>query len=55
MSKAINRTAIVDKVMEGEAIASGQLLADGMFGATRSLKVEPYDPEGARKLLAELK
>ena len=53
LSKAINRTAIVDKVMEGEAVASGQLLADGMFGTTRNLKVEPYDPEGARKLLAE--
>jgi peptide/nickel transport system substrate-binding protein len=53
LSKAINRTAMVDKVMEGEAVASGQLLADGMFGATRNLKVEPYDPEGAKKLLAE--
>src|ERR1017187_8117928 len=31
LSKAINRTAIVDKVMEGEAVASGQLLAYGMF------------------------
>jgi len=39
--------------MEGEAVASGQLLADGMFGTTRNLKVEPYDPEGAKKLLAE--
>ncbi len=53
LSKAINRAAIVDKVMEGEAVASGQLLADGMFGTTRNLKVEPYDPEGAKKLLAE--
>jgi peptide/nickel transport system substrate-binding protein len=53
LSKAINRAAMVDKVMEGEAVASGQLLADGMFGATRNLKVEPYDPEGAKKLLAE--
>ena len=53
LSKAINRAAMVDKVMEGEAVASGQLLADGMFGTTRNLKVEPYDPEGAKKLLAE--
>jgi peptide/nickel transport system substrate-binding protein len=53
LSKAINRTAIVDKVMEGEAVAAGQLLADGMFGTTTNLRVEPYDPEGARKLLAE--
>lgn len=53
ISKAINRGAIVDKVMEGEAVAAGQLLADGMFGTTRNLKVEPYDPAGAKKLLAE--
>jgi len=53
ISKAINRPAIVDKVMEGQAVASGQLLAEGMFGWTKNLKVEPYDPEGAKKLLAE--
>jgi peptide/nickel transport system substrate-binding protein len=53
LSKAINRSAIVDKVMEGEAVASGQLLADGMFGTTKNLKVEAYDPEGAKKLLAD--
>src|SRR5690242_9329320 len=53
ISKTINRNAIVDKVMEGEAVAAGQLLADGMFGTTRNLRVEPYDPAGAKKLLAE--
>jgi peptide/nickel transport system substrate-binding protein len=53
MSKAINRPAIVAKVMEGEAVPSGQLVADFLFGATKNLKVEPYDPEGAKKLLAE--
>jgi len=53
ISKAINRQAIVEKVMEGEAIPSGQLVAEFLFGATKSLKVEPYDPEGAKKLLAE--
>ncbi|MEO8740163.1 MAG: ABC transporter substrate-binding protein [Casimicrobiaceae bacterium] len=53
ISKAINRPAIVEKVMEGQAVASGQLLAEGMFGYTRNLKIEAYDPEGAKKLLAE--
>ena len=33
LSKAINRNAIVDKVMEGEAVPAGQLLADGMSNA----------------------
>jgi peptide/nickel transport system substrate-binding protein len=53
ISKAINRAAIVDKVMEGEAVPAGQLLAEGMFGTTKNLKVEPYDSEGAKRLLAE--
>ncbi|HZN26212.1 MAG TPA: ABC transporter substrate-binding protein [Burkholderiales bacterium] len=53
MSKAINRQALVDRVMEGAARATGQLLPEGMFGYTAALKPEPYDPEGARKLLAE--
>jgi len=53
LSKAINRPAIVERVMEGEAIPSGQLVADFLFGATRNLQVEKYDPDGAKKLLAE--
>jgi len=53
MSKAINRQAIVDRVMEGLAIPAGQLLPDGMFGVSPKLKPEPYDPDGAKKLLAE--
>jgi len=53
ISKSINRQAIVEKVMEGEAIPAGQLVADFLFGATKNLKVEAFDPEGAKKLLAE--
>jgi peptide/nickel transport system substrate-binding protein len=53
ISKAINRPAIVDKVMEGEAVLSGQLVPEFLFGATKTLKPEPFDPEGAKKLLAE--
>jgi peptide/nickel transport system substrate-binding protein len=53
LSKAINRPAIVERVMEGEAIPSGQLVPDFLFGATKNLQVEKYDPEGAKKLLAE--
>ena len=53
LSKAINRPAIVERVMEGEAIAAGQLVADFLFGATKNLQVEKYDPDGAKKLLAE--
>jgi peptide/nickel transport system substrate-binding protein len=53
ISKAINRQALVDRVMEGAARAAGQLMPEGMFGWTPALKPEPYDPDGAKKLLAE--
>ncbi len=53
ISKAINRDAIVSRVMEGNAIAAGQLLPDGFFAISPRLKPEKYDPEGAKKLLAE--
>jgi peptide/nickel transport system substrate-binding protein len=53
ISKAINRQAIVEKVMEGEAIPAGQLIPDFLFGATKNLKVEAFDPDGAKKLLAD--
>ena len=52
ISKAINRQAIAERVMEGAAVPTGQLMPEGFFGHTNALKVEPYDPEGARKLLA---
>ncbi len=53
MSKAINRQALVERVMEGAAVATGQLMPEKFFGYTPAIKTEPYDPEGARKLLAE--
>ena len=53
ISKAINRQGVVERVMEGEAVATGQLLPEGFFGYTKTLKPEPYDAEGAKKLLAE--
>jgi peptide/nickel transport system substrate-binding protein len=53
MSKAIDRDAIVSRVMEGVALKAGQLLPEGFFGVSPKLKPEPYDPEGAKKLLAQ--
>jgi len=53
MSKAINRAAIVDRVMEGLAIPAGQLLPDGMYGVSPNVKPDAYDVDGARKLLAD--
>ena len=53
ISKAINRDLIVERVMEGVAIPAGQLLPEGFFGVSPNLKPEKYDPEGAKRLLAE--
>ena len=53
ISKAINRKAIVARVMEGLAIPAGQLLPEGFVGVSPNLKPEPYDLAGAKKLLKE--
>ena len=53
ISMAINRDLIVERVMEGVAIKAGQLLPEGFFGRSSKLKPEPYNPDGAKKLLAE--
>lgn len=53
LSKAISRDAIVDRLMEGAAVKASQFLADDFFGVSKVLKPEAYDPEGAKKLLAE--
>lgn len=53
LSIAINRDAIAERLMEKRAIPAGQLLADSFFGTSRKLKPPKYDPEGAKKLLAE--
>ena len=53
ISKAINRPAIAQSVMEGQAIPSGQLVSEKLFGNVPTLKADAYDPEGAKKLLAE--
>jgi peptide/nickel transport system substrate-binding protein len=53
ISKAINRPAIVERIMDGEAIPAGGLLPEGFFGASPKLKAETFDAEGARKLLTE--
>jgi len=53
LSMAINRDAIVERVMEKKAVPAAQLLADNFYGTSRKLKPAKYDPEGAKKLLAE--
>jgi peptide/nickel transport system substrate-binding protein len=53
LARAVNRAAIADRVMEGYALPASNLVAPPVFGHVTALKPEPYDPEGAKKLLAE--
>jgi peptide/nickel transport system substrate-binding protein len=53
ISKAINREAMCKQVMDGLATPASQMIPEGWFGYSPNLKVEAYDPEGAKKLLAE--
>ena len=53
LSMAINRDAIAERVMEKKAVPAAQLLADNFYGTSKKLKPVKYDPEGAKKLLAE--
>lgn len=53
MSKAINRKAIVERVMEHAALPAAQFLPEGYFGVSDKLKPEAFEPDAAKKLLAE--
>ena len=55
LSISINRDAIVGRIMGGVAVAAGELLPPGMFGAHDEGDLPPnaYDPDRARALLAE--
>jgi peptide/nickel transport system substrate-binding protein len=53
LSMAINRPAIVERIMEKQAVPAGQLLPDVFFGTSKNLKPTPFNLEGAKKLLAE--
>jgi peptide/nickel transport system substrate-binding protein len=53
LSKSINRQAIADRIMEGVALPAASVVSPSMFGHNPALKPEAYDPEGAKKLLAE--
>lgn len=52
ISRAINRQALVERLMEGSAVATGQVMPEGMFGYDPKVKPDAFDPDGARKLLA---
>jgi peptide/nickel transport system substrate-binding protein len=53
LSLALNRQAIVDRVMEGAATIAANLLPDGTPGTSANLRVVTQDADRARRLLAE--
>ncbi|HEX3346981.1 MAG TPA: ABC transporter substrate-binding protein, partial [Acetobacteraceae bacterium] len=53
LSIAINRQAIAERVMAGLGYPTANLVPETLFGYDPTLTVPPYDPEGAKKLLAE--
>ncbi|MCU6434880.1 ABC transporter substrate-binding protein [Undibacterium sp. Jales W-56] len=53
ISMAINREAIKDRVMEGLSQPTNNLVPLTLFGHNPDLKVVKYDPEAAKKLMAE--
>ncbi|WP_133771903.1 ABC transporter substrate-binding protein [Enterovirga rhinocerotis] len=52
VSTAINRQAIVERIMGGVAQAAGELLPVPLFGTSPEMKPDRFDADGARKLLA---
>jgi peptide/nickel transport system substrate-binding protein len=50
---AIDRRAIVERLMDGFALPAGQFMRPGEPGYDPNVKVEQYDPDAARRLLAE--
>jgi peptide/nickel transport system substrate-binding protein len=53
LSLAVNRQALVERSMDGSAIATGQLVPEGFGGWDPGIPVPSYDPARARRLLAE--
>lgn len=53
LSLSINREAIVDRIMDGQGTPAGQVVPEGYFGHDPALRVDAYDPDGAKALLAD--
>jgi peptide/nickel transport system substrate-binding protein len=53
LSMAIDRAAIASRLMDGAALPASNLVSPPVFGYAADLKPDPYDPDGARRLLAE--
>jgi peptide/nickel transport system substrate-binding protein len=54
LNYAVNKDAIVKDVLKGTGASSRGPVLPGTWGADPALKAYPYDPERAKKLLAEV-
>jgi peptide/nickel transport system substrate-binding protein len=53
MDMAIDRATLVEIAMEGLGTPATQIITPGIFGYNPAIKGTPYDPAGAKQLLAE--
>ncbi|MFC0408525.1 ABC transporter substrate-binding protein [Roseomonas elaeocarpi] len=53
LSIAINRKAIAERIMSGAALPTGQFMPPGAYGFAADIQPPPFDPDRAKKLLAE--
>jgi peptide/nickel transport system substrate-binding protein len=53
MSEALDRDALVSRVMRGQGVPASQFMPDGVPGTSANLKPEVFDLPGAKQLLAE--
>ena len=53
LSLAIDRAALVARIMDGEGTPAGQFVPDGYFGHVPALRAPAQDLSAARRLLAE--
>jgi peptide/nickel transport system substrate-binding protein len=53
LSKAIDRRAIAERLMDGAALPAANLVSPPVFGYARDLEPDAHDPAAARRLLAE--
>ena len=53
LSKAINRRAIAERLMDGAALPASNLVSPPVFGHAPDLVPDAYDPDGAKRLLAD--
>lgn len=53
LSMALNRDALTQRIMQGMATPAADVIPPGFFGSTPDRRPLPFDPDGARRLLAE--